>query len=78
MSTASAFTVRDANGQLYALTMSPAEAAALLGLGRTSAYEMVASGTWPTPVTPASKVTHQVLTLPLLAYAGMPYEFVKP
>lgn len=47
--------VRAANGYTYALTMSSAEAAALPGLGRSSAYEMVANGTWPTPVTVASK-----------------------
>jgi len=57
--------------------MSPQEAASLLGLGRTAAYEMVKDGTWPTPLTPASKATHRILTLPLLQYAGIPYEFVK-
>jgi hypothetical protein len=70
--------VRAADGTLYALTMSADEAAALLGLGRSSAYEMVRDGSWPTPLTPASKVTHRILTLPLLAYAGIGYEFVPP
>jgi len=69
--------VRAANGTLYALTMTPDEAARLLGLGRSSAYEMVTSGSWPTPLTPASKATHRILTLPLLQYAGIPYEFVQ-
>jgi hypothetical protein len=69
-------TVRAANGSVNALTMSPAEAASLLGLGRSSAYEMVQKGTWPTRLTPASSTTHRILTLPLLVYAGIPYEFV--
>lgn len=67
--------IRAANGQLYALTMSPAEAAALLGLGRSSAYDMVSKGTWPTPTTPAGATTRRVLTLPLLQYTGISYEF---
>jgi hypothetical protein len=69
--------VRAANGATYALTMSPGAAAALLGLGRSAAYEMVSAGTWPTPTTPASATTHRILTLPLLAYAGISYEFVS-
>jgi hypothetical protein len=71
-------TVRAADGTVYALTMSPDEAAALLGLGRSSAYEMVSNGTWPTPTTPASSTTHRILTLPLLQYAGVQWEFVRP
>ena len=70
-------TVRAANGTVYALTMSPGEAAVLLGLGRSAAYEMVQQGTWPTPLTPAGKVTRRILRLPLLQYAAIPYEFVN-
>ena len=71
-------TVRTATGTVYALTMSPDQAAhSLLGLGRSAAYEMVRDGTWPTPTTPASATTHRILTLPLLPYAGIPYEFVQ-
>jgi hypothetical protein len=55
----------------------PGEAATLLGLGRSSAYEMVQQGTWPTPLTPAGQVTRRILTLPLLQYAAIPYEFVN-
>jgi len=74
----SAAAVRTATGTVYALTMSPDQAAQLLGLGRSAAYEMVANGTWPTPLTPASRTTRRILTLPLLQYAGIPYEFVTP
>ena len=76
MSTPPSATVRAANGTVYALTMSPGEAAALLGLGRSSAYEMVQQGTWPTPLTPAGRTLRKMLTVPLLSYAGMTYEFV--
>ena len=68
--------IRAANGALYALTMSPEQAAALLGLGRSTAYEMVQDGTWPTPLTPAGRTLRKILTVPLLSYAGMTYEFV--
>ena len=69
-------TVRAPDGTVYALTMSPDEAAALRGLGRSSACEMVNRGTWPTPLTPASSTTHRILTLPLPPYAGVKWEYV--
>lgn len=70
--------IRAAKGATYALTCSPAEAAALLGLGRSSAYEMVANGTWRTPLTPAGRTLNRILTLPLLAYAGVQWEYDRP
>ena len=76
MSTTAATTVRAANLAIYALT-SADQAAQLLGLGRSAAYEMVRDGTWPTPLTPAGKITRRIWTLPLLSFAGMPYEFVN-
>lgn len=68
--------IRAANGATYALTMSPGEAAALLGLGRSGAYQMVSDGTWPTPLTLAGRTLNRILTVPLLRHAGIPYEFV--
>ena len=68
--------IRTATGELYALTLSPEHAADLPGLGRSAAYEMVQAGTWPTPLTKSSKTLNKILTVPLLKFVGIPYEFV--
>jgi predicted DNA-binding transcriptional regulator AlpA len=45
-------------------------AARLLGIGRTSAYELVRTGRWPTPVIRAGRLI-RVPTAPLLAALGL-------
>ena len=45
-------------------------AARLLGIGRTSAYELVRTGQWPTPVIRVGRLI-RVPTAPLLAGLGV-------
>ncbi len=45
-------------------------AARLLGIGRSSAYELVRTGQWPTPVIRAGRLI-RVPTAPLLAALGL-------
>jgi len=45
-------------------------AARLLGIGRTSAYELVRTGQWPTPVIRVGRLI-RVPTAPLLAALGV-------
>lgn len=45
-------------------------AAAVLGVGRTAAYELVRTGAWPTPVLRLGKLI-RVPTAPLLELVGV-------
>jgi len=45
-------------------------AAALLGVGRTAAYELIRSGDWPTPVLRLGKLI-RIPTAPLLDLVGV-------
>jgi predicted DNA-binding transcriptional regulator AlpA len=45
-------------------------AAAVLGVGRTAAYELIRSGQWPTPVLRLGKLI-RVPTAPLLELVGV-------
>lgn len=47
-----------------------ATAAAMLGVGRTSAYELIRVGTWPTPVLRMGKLI-RIPTAPLLELLGL-------
>lgn len=46
-------------------------AAALLGIGRTAAYQLVRAGKWPTPVVRLGKLI-KIPTAPLLELLGLP------
>ena len=45
-------------------------AASVLGIGRTAAYELIRTGTWPTPVVRLGKLI-RVPTAPLLDLVGL-------
>lgn len=45
-------------------------AAAVLGVGRTAAYELIRSGEWPTPVLRLGKLI-RIPTAPLLELVGV-------
>ncbi|WP_369055104.1 DNA-binding protein [Kineococcus terrestris] len=45
-------------------------AAAVLGIGRTAAYELIRTDSWPTPVVRLGKLI-RVPTAPLLALVGV-------
>jgi hypothetical protein len=51
-------------------TLDVPEAARLLGIGRTAAYELIRTGEWPTPVL---RLGRRVIvpTVPLLALLGL-------
>jgi excisionase family DNA binding protein len=51
-------------------TLDLVEAARMLGIGRTLAYEMVREGSWPTPIVRAGRKI-RVPTRPLLALLGV-------
>lgn len=51
-------------------TLDLVEAARLLGIGRTLAYEMVRDGTWPTPIIRAGRKI-RVPSAPLRALLGV-------
>ncbi len=51
-------------------TLDLREAAALLGISRTAAYELVRSGTWPTPVLRLG-YRIKIPTAPLLTLLGL-------
>jgi hypothetical protein len=51
-------------------TLDLVDAARLLGIGRTMAYEMVREGTWPTPIIRARRKI-RVPSAPLLALLGL-------
>jgi excisionase family DNA binding protein len=51
-------------------TLDLVEAARMLGIGRTLAYEMVRDGSWPTPIVRAGRKI-RVPTRPLLALLGV-------
>jgi predicted DNA-binding transcriptional regulator AlpA len=51
-------------------TLDLVDAARLLGIGRTLAYEMVREGTWPTPIIRAGRKI-RVPSAPLLALLGL-------
>ena len=46
------------------------EAARLLGVGRTLAYQLVREGNWPTPVVRVGRLI-KIPTRPLLEYLGV-------
>lgn len=46
-------------------------AARILGVGRTSAYDLVRTGSWPTPVLHLGRMI-RIPTRPLLEYLGVP------
>lgn len=46
-------------------------AAAVLGIGRTCAYELIRTDSWPTPVLHLGRVI-RIPTAPLLALIGLP------
>ncbi len=48
-------------------------AAAVLGVSRTAAYELIRTGSWPTPVFHLGKLI-RVPTAPLLSLLGIPGE----
>jgi predicted DNA-binding transcriptional regulator AlpA len=50
-------------------TLDLVDAARLLGIGRTLAYEMVREATWPTPIVRAGRRI-RVPTIPLLQLLG--------
>ena len=52
-------------------TLDLLDAARLLGIGRTLAYEMVREQTWPTPIIKAGRKI-RVPTAPLLGLLGLP------
>jgi len=52
-------------------TLDLVDAARLLGIGRTLAYEMVREETWPTPIIRAGRKI-RVPTAPLLQLLGAP------
>lgn len=45
-------------------------AAAVLGIGRTAAYELIRTGSWPTPVVRLGK-SIRIPSAPLLALVGV-------
>ena len=51
-------------------TLDLVDAAKLLGVGRTVAYELVREGTWPTPIIRAGRKI-RVPTAPMLALLGL-------
>lgn len=51
-------------------TLDLVEAARLLGIGRTLAYEMVREGTWPTPIIRAGRKI-RVPSAPVLQILGL-------
>lgn len=48
-------------------------AARILGVGRTSAYDLVRTGSWPTPVLHLGRMI-RIPTRPLLEYLGLPVQ----
>lgn len=51
-------------------TLDLVEAARILGIGRTLAYEMVREETWPTPIVRAGRKI-RIPTVPLLQLLGV-------
>lgn len=65
-------TVRLTDEQIQALpaVIDVATAAALLGVGRTAAYELIRTKRWPTPVLHLGKLI-RIPTKPLLELVGI-------
>ncbi len=69
--------VRTSTSRLYIVSIEPEQAAEILSVGRSAAYEMVASDTFMTPLTPAGRTLRKILTIPLLDDAGVSYKLVS-
>lgn len=69
--------LRTATGAELPATLSPREAAHLLGTSRSTAYDLIRAGHWPTPVTKSGFGAQRVLTVPLLEHLRIPFEFIQ-